>query len=156
MSGSFSDRCGFSPDRMYEYLTPGVRTNARAPEGFTGTAIPDGSFPVDRIFCLVGSNPEDYGVAHGLVSKTVGARSDGLVQIENAAVLNAHRAVVHRSHSGRYGIVNSEWRYQNLQRFLFGDWRSRFNSSVWMLAGTHLPMLTSNWMSGWLFGDCLC
>jgi hypothetical protein len=29
--------------------------------------------------------------------------------------------VVHRSHSGRYGIVNSEEGYQNLQRFLFGD-----------------------------------
>lgn len=117
----FSGSDVFGPDRMYEYLTPGVRTNARAPAGFTGTAVPDGSFPVDRIFCLVGSNPDDYGVALGLVSKTVGARSDGLVQIENAAVLNAHRAVVHRSHSGRYGIVNSEEGYQNLQRFLFGD-----------------------------------
>jgi hypothetical protein len=28
---------------------------------------------------------------------------------------------VHRSHGGRYGIVNSEEGYQNLQRFLFGD-----------------------------------
>jgi hypothetical protein len=111
----------FGPDRMYEYLTPGVGTNATAPAGFTGTAMPDDGFPVDRVFCLVGSNPDDYGVAHGLASKAVGARSDGLVQIENAAVNNAHRAVIHRSHSGRYGIVNSEEGYQNLQRFLFGD-----------------------------------
>jgi hypothetical protein len=30
---------------------------------------------------------------------------------------------VHRSHSGHYGIVNSEEGYQNLVRFLFGDVR---------------------------------
>lgn len=28
---------------------------------------------------------------------------------------------MHRSHSGRYGIVNSEEGYQNLRRFLLGD-----------------------------------
>ena len=33
------------------------------------------------------------------------------------------RAYVHRSHSGYYGIVNSEEGYQNLTRFLFGDVR---------------------------------
>ncbi|MCA9297471.1 MAG: hypothetical protein KDA28_00310, partial [Phycisphaerales bacterium] len=32
-------------------------------------------------------------------------------------------AFVHRSHSGHYGIVNSEEGYQNLSRFLFGDVR---------------------------------
>ncbi|MCU1635935.1 MAG: hypothetical protein JWQ68_1174 [Cryobacterium sp.] len=111
----------FGPDRMYQYLTPGVPATATAPEGFRSTIMPEDGFPVDRLFCLVGSNPEDYDVALGLSSKAVGARSDGLVQIENAAVQNAHRAVVHRSHSGRYGIVNSEEGYQNLQRFLFGD-----------------------------------
>ena len=35
----------------------------------------------------------------------------------------APRAYVHRSHSGHYGIVNSEEGYQNLRRFLFGDIR---------------------------------
>jgi hypothetical protein len=40
-----------------------------------------------------------------------------------AYVEGAHRAMVHRSHSGRYGIVNSEEGYQNLRRFLFGDLR---------------------------------
>lgn len=111
----------FGPDRMYQYLTPGVPRGTKAPEGFDSTVMPEDGFPVERLFCLVGSNPEDYDVALGLSSKAVGARSDGLVQIDRAAVQDANRAVVHRSHSGRYGIVNSEEGYQNLQRFLFGD-----------------------------------
>lgn len=111
----------FGPDRMYQYLTPGASRGESAPEKFSATSMPDDGFPLSRLFCLVGSNPEDYDVALGMSSKAVGARSDGLVQIENAAVRNAHRAIVHRSHSGRYGIVNSEEGYQNLQRFLFGD-----------------------------------
>lgn len=111
----------FGPDRMHEYLTPGVAPGSSAPDGFDATEMPADGFPVERIFCLVGSNPQDYDVAMGLSSKLVGARSDGLVQIDRAAVKDANRAVVHRSHSGRYGIVNSEEGYQNLQRFLFGD-----------------------------------
>ena len=43
------------------------------------------------------------------------------MQIENAYVPGARFAFVHRSHSGRYGIVNSEEGYQNLRRFLLGD-----------------------------------
>jgi len=46
---------------------------------------------------------------------------DGLVRIENAYVTGAPRAHVHRSHSGPFGIVNSEEGFQNLSRFLFGD-----------------------------------
>jgi hypothetical protein len=111
----------FGPDRMYEYLTPNAPLHAQAKEGFDGTKMPEDGFPVSELFCLVGSNPEDYDAAFGLSSKSVGARSDGLVQIKNAAVKNAAVAVVHRSHGGRYGIVNSEEGYQNLQRFLFGD-----------------------------------
>jgi len=111
----------FGPDRMYQYLTPGVARGSTAPDGFDATRMPEDGFSVDDLFCLVGSNPENYDVALGLSSQAVGARSDGLVQIENAAVKDAHRAIVHRSHSGRYGIVNSEEGYQNLQRFLFGD-----------------------------------
>lgn len=111
----------FGPDRMYDYLTPTALRQIRARDDFLGTEMPDDGFPVDELFCLVGSNPEDYDVAFGLSSKAVGARSDGLVQIDNAAVRGAPLAVVHRSHSGRYGIVNSEEGYQNLQRFLFGD-----------------------------------
>ncbi len=49
--------------------------------------------------------------------------SDGLVMMKNASVYQAPRAFAHRSHSGHYGIVNSEEGYQNLRRFLFGQVR---------------------------------
>lgn len=80
-------------------------------------------FPPDRFFCLVGTNHKDYEVAAGLSSKLAGEMSDGLVRIENATVQGAPRAFVYRSHSGPYGIVNSEEGYQNLIRFFFGDTR---------------------------------
>ena len=80
-------------------------------------------FDPDRFFCLVGTNNKDYNVAKGLSRKLVGEMSDGLVRIENATVAGAPRAFVYRSHSGHYGIVNSEEGYQNLVRFLFGDVR---------------------------------
>ena len=78
-------------------------------------------FPPERMFCLVGTNSRDYAVAHGLSALAVGQMSDGLVRIENAYVSGAPRAFVNRSHSGFFGIVNSEDGYQNLVRFLFGD-----------------------------------
>ncbi|MDP8969738.1 MAG: hypothetical protein M3N52_04445 [Actinomycetota bacterium] len=109
----------FGPQRMYEYLTPGQA--GRPPAGWRPQEMPDEAFPKERIFSLIGTNPEDYGAAWGLSSKAVGAKSDGLVQIENAYVPGAAFAFVHRSHSGRYGIVNSEEGYQNLRRFLFGQ-----------------------------------
>jgi PGAP1-like protein len=74
-------------------------------------------FPANRVFCLVGTNSQDYGIAR----KVVGPKSDGLVQIENAYIKEAARAYTFRSHSGAYGIVNSESGYRNLERFLFGD-----------------------------------
>jgi hypothetical protein len=114
----------FGPERMYEYLTPrssSARRPGEPPADWDPAAMPEGGFPLGRVFCLVGTNPEDYDVARGLSSKVVGARSDGLVQIDNAYVPGAHRAFIHRSHSGRYGMVNSEEGYQNLRRFLFGD-----------------------------------
>ena len=77
----------------------------------TGPVIPD------RVFCLVGTNWMDYSALAGLA---VGEGSDGLVKIENATVIGAREARVHRSHSGPHGIVNSEEGYQNLARFLFG------------------------------------
>ena len=80
-------------------------------------------FPAERFFCLVGTDWRDYGAALGLSKRAVGPLSDGLVQIRNAAVRGAPRAFVHRSHSGHYGLVNSESGYQNLSRFLFGDTR---------------------------------
>jgi len=45
------------------------------------------------------------------------------VMIKNATIQGAPRAFAHRSHSGHYGIVNSEEGYQNLRRFLFGQVR---------------------------------
>lgn len=80
-------------------------------------------FDAERCFCMVGTNHRDYTVARGLSSFAVGASSDGLVRIENAAVRSAPRAFTHRAHSGHYGIVNSEEGYQNLRRFLFGNVR---------------------------------
>jgi pimeloyl-ACP methyl ester carboxylesterase len=110
----------FGPERMWQYLNPDAE-HTRPPDGWQPEVMPDDAFPKDRIFCLVGTNPGDYAAALGLSSKAVGVRSDGLVQIRNAAVPGARSAFVHRSHSGRYGIVNSEEGYQNLRRFLLGD-----------------------------------
>ncbi|MCX4683590.1 alpha/beta hydrolase [Kitasatospora purpeofusca] len=125
----------FGPDRMYQYLTPNPDPDG-PPEGWRAVDMADddgsgtpreaaGGFPLDRIFCMIGTDSDDYDVAHGLSASTVGPRSDGLVQIENAQVTGANRAFTHRSHSGRYGLVNSEEGYQNLRRFLFGDLRAR-------------------------------
>ncbi|ABW67776.1 lipase family alpha/beta hydrolase [Desulfosudis oleivorans] len=79
----------------------------------------DGKFPAERFFCLVGTNPRDYNLAR----LVVGASSDGLVRTENAYVEGAPRVYCHLSHSGHYGMVNSQEGYQNLVRFLFGDHR---------------------------------
>lgn len=80
-------------------------------------------FPEENFFSLIGTNSKDYTVAAGMSRRAVGPLSDGLVQIKNAYVKGTPRAFVHRSHSGHYGIVNSEEGYQNLKRFFFGDLR---------------------------------
>jgi len=126
----------FGPARMYQYLTPERSTQSRVPDGWDATVMPDDGFPKDRFFCLVGTNPTDYTSAFGLSAKAVGARSDGLVQIDNAYVRGTPRALVHRSHSGRFGIVNSEEGYQNLQRFLFGDVEVRAQLTDVVVPGT--------------------
>jgi hypothetical protein len=90
------------------------------------------NFLPERIFNLVGTNPSDYLVLGGISAWAAGEKSDGLVRIENATThgpgtngedVLSPRAFVHRSHSGHYGIVNSEEGYQNLTRFLFGGVR---------------------------------
>ncbi|MFG1666408.1 esterase/lipase family protein [Streptomyces sp. Y7] len=127
----------FGPRRMYEFLTPQAQTDPDGPpDGWDARPMPEGpgTLPLERVFCLVGTNPKDYDVALGLSSAAVGPHSDGLVQIERAYVPGAQRAYVHRSHSGRYGMVNSEEGYQNLRRFLFGD--TRVEAS---LVGYRLP-----------------
>jgi triacylglycerol esterase/lipase EstA (alpha/beta hydrolase family) len=113
----------FGRDRMYAYLTPQADLQTATPTSFDQAAIPAEAFDTQRVFCVVGTNAADYDVARGLSRTVVGPQSDGLVQIESASVSKAPRAYVHRSHSGRYGMVNSEEGYQNLRRFLFGDIR---------------------------------
>ena len=134
-------------DKVYTYATPhnGIEMGGINVPSFLGIwdmnnfsrpvmadylALPPGSERVDtlnnafdpqRFFCLVGTNHKDYEVAGGISRRLAGEMSDGLVRIENAVVAGAPRAFVYRSHSGPYGIVNSEEGYQNLIRFLFGD-----------------------------------
>lgn len=109
------DLANFNRSRMKEYLG--------LPKQTERVDTLDGKFPPERFFCLVGTNHRDYDVAGGLARRLAGPMSDGLVAIDDAAVAGAPRAFVHRSHSGPYGIVNSEEGYQNLVRFLFGDVR---------------------------------
>ncbi len=98
------------------------------------------NFDPDRFFNLVGTNAHDYSVLKGLSRFGAGEISDGLVRVENATtwgekvvtndagasvkrVVNSPRAFVHRSHSGYFGVVNSEEGYQNMTRFFFGNFR---------------------------------
>jgi len=119
---SFGDVNNFNRDRMADYLA--------VPKGDDVAVVKN--FPPERIFNLVGTNARDYTVGGGLSSWAAGEASDGLVRIENATThgpgsdgtdVTSPRAFVHRSHSGHYGIVNSEEGYQNLTRFLFGALR---------------------------------
>lgn len=105
----------FNRGFMREYLD--------LPEGSGRVDSLDGAFPAERFFCFVGSNYRDYDAFFGLSRRGTGPMSDGLVMMRNASVDGAPRAVAHRSHSGDYGVVNSEEGYQNLRRFLFGDLR---------------------------------
>jgi hypothetical protein len=95
--------------------------------------MPETVMPIENVFCMVGTNRLDYDVAAGLSRTFVGHGSDGLVKVENASLWAldasgqvtqpAATAFAYRSHSGYFGIVNSEEAYQNLTRFLFGDIR---------------------------------
>lgn len=121
----------FARRNMYEYLVRNAERDAKAPRSWRANAIPRDDFDPERAFCIIGTNPADYGIAR----KAIGAKSDGLVQVENAYIKSAPRAFVHRSHSGRYGLVNSEESYQNLRRFLFARWRVRVHLVGVDLAG---------------------
>lgn len=95
--------------------------------------LPESRFKSQKFFCMIGTNRADYEVALGLSRNFVGNGSDGLVRIDNASVWGVGddgkvsdpcaTAYAYRSHSGYFGIVNSEEAYQNLVRFLFGDVR---------------------------------
>jgi hypothetical protein len=120
---ALGEATNFNRDRMSGYLAlPKATTEVSAL----------GDFPPERIFNLVGTNPADYLVAKGLSSWAVGEASDGLVRMDNATTfgivngqrIESPRAYANRSHSGQYGIVNSEEGFQNLTRFLFGSVRA--------------------------------
>jgi hypothetical protein len=121
----FHNTDDFNRKRMAEYL--GI-TKDFAKDGEASRLT---NFDPDRVFCLVGTNARDYGVAGGASKAITGELGDGLVLIRNATTfadrngerIDSPRAFVHRSHSGHYGIVNSEEGYQNLTRFFFGDVR---------------------------------
>ena len=119
---TFGDVNNFNRERMAGYLALPAADDVSVVRGF----------PPERIFNLIGTDARDYTVAGGLSAWAAGEASDGLVCIENAAThgpgpdgndVTSPRAFVHRSHSGHYGIVNSEEGYQNLTRFLFGALR---------------------------------
>ena len=68
-------------------------------------------------------NYKDYDAFFGMSKRGTGPTGDGLVMMKNAVVDDAPRAFAHRSHSGPFGVVNSEEGYRNLRRFLFGQVR---------------------------------
>ncbi len=128
---TLADISNFDRDkRMRKYL--GLDDLGNAPKG-RADLLPEAAFPSSRVFCMVGTNRSDYDAAAGLSRTFVGHGSDGLVKIENATLqgLDAQskpgaecaKAFAYRSHSGFYGIVNSEEAFQNMARFLFGDVR---------------------------------
>lgn len=126
---SLNEANTFNRDRMAEYLALGDVYKRYGRVDF----VPETVLKSSRIFCMVGTNRDDYDTAKGLSKAFVGHGSDGLVKIENASVWGvdaqglvtntAATAYTCRSHSGALGIVNSEEAYQNLVRFLFGDVR---------------------------------
>jgi pimeloyl-ACP methyl ester carboxylesterase len=134
----------FNRDVMYGYLTPesALKATPDRPDGWDAHDLA-GSFDPARVFCLIGTNAADYG----LVSKAVGPKSDGLVQIDNAYVRRANRSFVHRSHSGTYGEVNSEEGYQNLRRFLFGTRRAMAELVDAQLPPPTDPNVTDIWQA---------
>jgi len=130
---SKDDISNFNRTRMAGYLDLQAWFDRTKRVDWIPEAFPDTLFGASRTFCLVGTNRMDYEVAQGLSRTFVGNGSDGLVRIENATLSGftangtpsgpVAKAYVYRSHSGFYGIVNSEESYQNLTRFLFGDYR---------------------------------
>lgn len=108
--------------------------------------LPESALPLERAFCMVGTNRMDYQAGVGLSRTFAGHGSDGLVKVANAGLWGldakgrvtgtAATAYCYRAHSGFFGIVNSEEAYQNLVRFLFGDVRVE----IWIeVDGVSLP-----------------
>jgi pimeloyl-ACP methyl ester carboxylesterase len=79
------------------------------------------NFPADQFLCVVGTDYSDYLELRGWARRFTGPGSDGLVPETSAWVEGAPRVYVHRSHSGRYGLVSSAEAFYAVERFLFGD-----------------------------------
>ncbi|OEY67297.1 esterase/lipase family protein [Marinobacter sp. X15-166B] len=105
----------FARDRMREYLKLSTKSGA--------VNTLDGALDPDCCFSFIGSNYKDYDAFFKLSKQVTGPASDGLVMMANAYIEGSPRSVAHRSHSGYFGLVNSESGYQNLRRFLFGSQR---------------------------------
>jgi len=128
---TFGDASNFNRKRMADYFN--VQVPAKASTDDLDVSVVTAGIAPQRIFNLVGTNPADYLVMHGVSAWAAGESSVGLVRIDNATThgpieadssyVRSPRAFTHRSHSGHYGIVNSEEGYQNLTRFLFGSLR---------------------------------
>jgi len=103
----------FRHDVMMNYLADKIPVDF-APNKLT-------ELPAEDAFCLVGTNAADYPVAGTLSRRAIGQHSDGLVLIRNASLRGVGRIYLHRSHSGPFGIVNSEEAYRHLANFLFGS-----------------------------------
>lgn len=126
---SIADINNFNRDNMAGYL----KLDALYKKTGRVDWLPESAFPSERFFCMVGTNRADYEAAMGVSRAFAGHGSDGLVKVENASVWGVDAkgrfsapsatAYAYRSHSGYFGIVNSEEAYQNLSRFLFGDIR---------------------------------
>lgn len=126
---SLSDMNNFNREEIADYLD--LKSVFKKTKSVAW--IPENQFPSEKVFCMVGTNRTDYGAALGASRTFAGHGSDGLVRIENATLKGIKadgtpgdpcaKAFAYRSHSGYFGIVNSEESYQNLTRFLFGDVR---------------------------------
>lgn len=105
----------FAQKRMREYLKISKKSVA--------VNSLDGALDPQKCFCFIGSDYKSYDAFFKLSKQVTGPASDGLVMMANAYIEDAPRAVSYRSHSGHFGLVNSEAGYQNLRRFLFGSLR---------------------------------
>jgi hypothetical protein len=139
---------------MYEYLTPDPVGDR--PADWVPQQMPDDVFPKRRMFSLIGTNPGDYAAAMGLSSKAVGAKSDGLVQIENAYVPGARFAYVHRRTAAATGSSTPRRATRTCAGSCSGTWKSRLTSS-----GCGCPTAaTRRWCGrpkpSWLSAVCRC
>ena len=69
----------FAPEMMQGYLDPHKDFGERCDEGWDPQVIDPPVFPVEDIFCLIGTDPADYGWAP---RTAMGPQTDGLVHID--------------------------------------------------------------------------